>query len=146
MCNNQIVRRPHRSFTGCFGLLIGCGLFLGCGGGTGADKIGDASITITNGGQPVTSGRVELETDRPGQGSGAELNSSGVAWLNDVAIGDYTVTVHPPIVVQVPGEAAPKKADEAAYPKQFRTLKTSPLKIQVKAGRNNAKFDLKEAK
>ncbi len=146
MSSNQIMCGPHRSRVSFLSLCAICGLVLGCGGGATGAKVGDASITITSGGQPVTSGRVELETDRPGLGSGAELNSSGVAWMNDVAIGDYTVTVHPPIVVQVPGVAAPPKPDEAAFPKQFRALKTSPFKIQIKAGSNTFKFDLKEGK
>lgn len=120
---------------------------VGCGNGSGSDKAtGDVTITVTSGGQPVTSGRVDLETDRPGEGSGADLDSSGVAHLRGVTIGDYSVLVTPSVVVQVPGVPAEKKSDPAMFPVEFRSRKTSPLKIHVEEGSSSKTFDLKEAK
>ncbi len=136
----------RRSSTISFGLLIACVCFLGCGGDSGSDKAtATVTITIQNGGEPVTSGRVELETDRPGEGSGGDLNSSGVATLRGVTIGDYSVIVAPPVIVQVPGVPVEKKPDQSAFPEKFRTRQTSPLKIHVEEGSTSKTFDLKEA-
>ena len=147
MCDIQQARNSRRSFLVTMGLMASCCVFLGCSGGAGSEKVvGDATITITSGGQPVAGGRVELETDRPGEGAGGDLDAAGVAKLTGVTAGEYTVTVRPAIVIQAPGEPPVKKADTTAFPERFRELKTSPLKIHIDEGKNEATFDLKEAK
>ena len=87
-----------------------------------------------------------MATDRPGEGAGGDLDAAGVAKLTGVTAGEYTVTVRPAIVIQAPGEPPVKKADTTAFPERFRELKTSPLKIHIDEGKNEATFDLKEAK
>lgn len=145
-CRQQTPRFKN-SWVAWLGLVLSCGIFSGCGGGDPNSKItGNVTITITNGGAPVTSGRVELETDRPGEGSGADLDSSGVAKITGATVGEYTVVVRPAAAVQVPGMPAPPKADPLMFLEKFRARKSSPLKIQVDEGANAQTFDLKEAK
>lgn len=146
MHETQLNRSHCSFFLSGLALLVSCSLFLGCSSGGQSEKaVGTVTITITSGGQPVTPGRVELVTDRPAEGSGGELDASGVTRIAGVIVGEYTVTVLPPIVVQAPGETV-KKPDESLFPQKFRTLQTSPLKIHVDEGHNEATFDLKEAK
>lgn len=123
-------------------------LVTGCGeAGPGNGKVtGSVTITVTNGGQPVTGGRVDLMTTRPGEGAGADLDSYGIGKMTEVPVGEYTVTVIPAIAVQVPGQPAPPKPDATVFQEKYRTMKTSPLKITVAKGSNAAKFDLKEGK
>ena len=129
------------------GLLLS-GLLAGCGGDTGPQKPqGDATVTITYGGAPVTAGRVDLVNDQTGEGGGAELDENGQATLSGVTQGSYTVTVVPPPPenpAPIPGQPAPVEKQYANIPKKFRQAATSPLRADVKDEAAEYSFDLKE--
>jgi len=68
------------------------------------------------------------------------LNESGQVALSDVVLGDYAVVVTPP--EGTPDNPAPQK-EYPNIPKRYRNLQDSPLKADVKAGRNEFTFELK---
>ncbi len=65
-----------------------------------------------------------------------------------MVLGNYTVIVVPPELPLVPGatgQSAPAKKDYPNIPAKVRSLKTSPLKAEVKKDSSNQlKFELKE--
>jgi hypothetical protein len=126
--------------TGCLALAA----LIGCSGSPQGPPTSDVTVTVTYGGAPVTAGRVDLTSKRPGSGAGGELNSDGVATIPGVAPGEYVVIVVPALAVQVPGAAAEKTADDSQIPAKVRTPETSPLKADIKQGTVKLQFDLKE--
>ena len=120
----------------------------GCGSSPGEDKVtGSVTVTIKAGGAPVTGGFVNLANPATGEGGGGELNEAGVATIEQVTVGDYTVTVLPPQPDPVPvepGQEPPPNPDDGTIPQQYRSESTSPLKATVTEGDNSFEFDLEE--
>ncbi|MEQ8853893.1 hypothetical protein [Gimesia sp.] len=135
-----------------FALLALCLLLVtlntACSRTPGSDKPrGEISITITNGGDPVPEGQVDLVNEETGEGGGGPLDESGTATIEMVAVGNYTVTVNPPPEEPI----APGMDQPAAQPKEYpnipnkvRKIQTSPLTVDVQSGTNEFSFDLKE--
>lgn len=135
-----------------FALLALCILLVtlntACSRTPGSDKPrGEISITITNGGDPVPEGQVDLVNEETGEGGGGPLDESGTATIEMVAVGKYTVTVNPPPEEPI----APGMDQPAAQPKEYpnipnkvRKIQTSPLTVDVQSGTNEFSFDLKE--
>lgn len=127
-------------------LIFATHFLVGCGGGdTSGKKKASVTITVTSGGQPVTEGLVTLDGGKTGEAAGADLNSTGVATLPEVTLGNYTVTVTPPlpkVAAPAPGQKLPPPKDYANIPAKVRRADTSTLKAEVKAGKNEFKFDL----
>ncbi len=143
---------PRQNTTGLFQgfacLLLGLltSASIGCSAGPPGKATGNATITVTFGGEPVGEGMVSLQ-NKAGEGGGAPLNSKGVASLYNVALGDYVVTVTPPVVgVAAPDPGKPKVTikEYANIPANVRRTETSPLKATIKAGTNELKFELKQ--
>lgn len=112
----------------------------GCGGAEEGKKKAEVTITITHKGSPVTEGDVRLMMSGKGEGAMGTLNESGQVELQEVVLGNYSVSVTPP--EGTPDNPIPKK-EYPNIPKQYRTLQESPLKADVKAGTNEFTFDLK---
>ncbi len=105
-------------------------------------------IKITSGGEPVTTGDVDLNNLTTGEGGGAKLDSTGTARFEGVVLGDYTVTVFPPISDPVPvadGSAPAALKPEVKIPLIFQSPEKSPLKLSVTPEGAEASFDLKTA-
>lgn len=130
-------------------LILSSGLLLGCGrGGPHSGKpTAPVTVTVTYGGEPVTEGRVDLSNEQTGEGGGGELNGQGVATIPGVVLGNYAVIVIPPEPQLVPAETgapAPAKKEHPNIPAKFRSLNSSPLKVEVKKDSpNQFKFELK---
>lgn len=116
-------------------------MLTGCGGASEAAKQrADLTITVTHDGDPVTDAELRLMMEGQGEGAMGTLNESGQVELTDVVLGTYAVTVTPP--EGTPDNPAPKK-EYPNIPKQYRSLKASPLKADVKSGDNEFTFELK---
>ena len=119
---------------------------VGCGPTPHEGKTtGRVTVTITHGGQPVTTGQVDLSNEQTGEGGGGQLNEEGVATLDRVPLGSYTVTVVPPPpdpTPVAPGQTPPKPQEYPNIPEKFRRNATSPLQAEVKEGENEYQFDL----
>ena len=146
--NKSILRHSVR-----FTALIAVSLFLitlntACSRTPGADKPrGEISITITNGGAPVSEGQVDLANEETGEGGGGPLDESGTATIEMVAVGKYTVTISPPPQDPIaPGmdQPAPQPKEYPNIPTKVRKIQTSPLTVDVQSGANEFTFDLKE--
>lgn len=124
-------------------------LLPGCGRGephSGKPK-SQVTVAVTYAGQPVTEGRVDLSNEQTGEGGGGELNGQGVATIPGVVLGNYTVIVIPPepqLVAGATSAPAPAKKEYPNIPAKVRSLKSSPLKVEVKQDSSNQfKFELK---
>jgi hypothetical protein len=105
-------------------------------------------IKIISGGEPVTAGDVDLNNLTTGEGGGAKLDSTGTARFEGVVLGDYTVTVFPPLSDPVPladGSAPAATSPAVKIPAIFQSPEKSPLKLTVTPEGAEASFDLKTA-
>ncbi len=112
----------------------------GCGSAEEGKKKAEVTITITHNGSPVTEGNVRLMMTGKGEGAVGPLNESGQVELQEVVLGNYSVSVTPP--EGTPDNPIPEK-EYPNIPKQYRSLQETPLKADVKAGANEFTFDLK---
>lgn len=129
-------------------IVLGSILLLGCGQTPHSGKpTAQVTVAVTQGGRPVTEGRVDLGNDKTGEGGGGELNGQGVATIPAVPLGSYTVIVVPaetPVVPGVASQPAPPKKEEPGIPAKVRSFKSSPFKAEVKKDSSNQfQFELK---
>lgn len=123
------------------GLVIGsagCGQHVPHSGKSRADVV----VKVMFGGQPVTAGDVDLNNLETGEGGGGALDHTGTARIPGVVLGDYTVTVLPPLSSPIPGENAPA-AKIPPIDRKFQSPEKSPLKLSVPAEGREIAFDLK---
>tara|TARA_R110002095_G_scaffold200403_1_gene180624 strand:+ start:2878 stop:3258 length:381 start_codon:yes stop_codon:yes gene_type:complete len=114
----------------------------GCSNTPHGDKVtGTAVVKVTFGGEPVTEGFVNFENPNTGLGGGAELEASGMATVPSIPVGDYTVSVIPPLPPD--NDPNPKMKEYDNLPIKFRSS-TSTLKATIKEGSNEFAFELKE--
>lgn len=130
-------------------LVLSLTILIGCSRTPGSDKQRrDVSITITQGGTPVTAGLVNLENPQTGEGGGGSLTEEGIVTIPNVALGKYSVTILPPEMDPVPPEPgqapAPPKAT-VAIPEKFSNGQSSPLELEVTEEAGEFTFDLKDA-
>lgn len=116
----------------------GCGNHVPHSGKSRADVV----VKVTYGGQPVTAGDVDLNNLETGEGGGGALDHTGTARIPGVVLGDYTVTVLPPLSSPIPGENAPA-AKIPPIDRKFQSPEKSPLKLSVSAEGREIAFDLK---
>ena len=123
-----------------FFLLWGLG---GCRHDPHSDKpTGGLVVKVTYGGEPVTEGYVSLTNSATGLGGGGEIGADGTARLEGIAVGEYVVTVSPPVVTNDPN---PDQSKYSKLPQKFRSDTTSPLKATIDEGtRDELVIDLKE--
>lgn len=131
-------------------LLLPCLAVVGCGASPHSDKpTGDVVVKILFGGEPVTEGVVGLNSSATGLGGSGNLDSTGLARISGIPVGEYTVIVNPPemdpVVPGVTPEPTPApKSDYANLPIKFRRESTTTLKLTVEKGKTDYEFDLKE--
>jgi len=115
----------------------------GCSNAPHSEKVtGSVTAKVTYGGEPVTEGSVNLENPSTGLGGGADLDASGLATLKTVPVGDYTITVVPPLPPQDDPNPEIKEYDN--LPQKYRSSATSTLKATVTEGENQFEFELKD--
>lgn len=114
----------------------------GCGSGKG--PVGYVTGHVTLQAKPLGSGYIAFSSSAKGVAAGASLSPAGEFKLTDpLPPGDYIVTVIPPAApppLSVPAGSPPPKSD---IPEKYRSEKKTDLKFAVKAGANQATFDLK---
>lgn len=102
----------------------------------------DVVIKLTYGGQPITSGDVDLNNLETGEGGGGSLDKTGTVRIGGVVLGDYIVTVQPPISGALPGTDT-SIAKTSEIPTKFQTPERSTLRLTVHGEGAEATFDLK---
>jgi hypothetical protein len=111
----------------------------GCGG----KQMGTVSGKVTYGGKAVTSGEVQFIESTKGSGASGKLDENGAYTLNgQLEAGTYTVFVQPPTPEQLPPGQKPKAVAPFTVPIRYQTPSTSPVKKEVKAGKNDIPIDL----
>lgn len=123
---------------------------------TDAPPIGSAHGKITYNSEPVVEGNVVFENRSIGCLRAGALNADGSYTIDDLDVGEYKVSIHPP-EPELPNEntiasggrinVAPVAIpDPENIPKQFRLTENTPLVAKVAAGDNNQfDFDLATA-
>ncbi len=131
-----------------------CTLFIGCGTKGPATSTIDGKITYNS--QPVTAGMVVYENISKGWIGAAELDSEGRYRISNIRVGDYTVSIQPPIP-KTPNEndssieeikaklATNRPPDPKNIPRPVRNTQTSPLKVSVAGGEQEFSFELSKA-
>ncbi len=131
------------------GLLVCVTFNVGCSSAQDDGKVRNTvTVSITYGGEAVAQGRVDLENPKKGEAGGGELNDSGIATIENIVLGSYTVTVMPPMPdpkPPEPGQPPPVVKKYPNIPEKYRRAGTSPLKVEVTADSAEFKFDLKDA-
>lgn len=132
-------------FTPAVALLCVFSVLTGCGPSEPEKVIGTVTLIVTYDGKPVTEGSVnmiEIGTSKSATGS---LNETGTVKMENVEVGNYTVSILPPPPPPADPDQPPapmKKYD--SIPQKFRSETTTPLKAEVKEGANEFQFDLKK--
>lgn len=121
-------------------VLMGLGL-TGCGS---SKPSGSVTGKVSMDGKPVTNGSVVFSSSTKGSAAEGKLDSAGAFNLTDsLPVGDYVVTVKPPPAgapLGAPAAPPPAKSD---IPEKYRSEAKSDLKFTIKAGANQATFELK---
>lgn len=115
----------------------------GCGDNPhGGHVTGTVEITVLSGNEMVTEGEVVLSSSETGLGGGGALGPNGKVRISSVPVGEYTVTVAPPMPDMT--DPNPTVKEYPKLPEQFRDETTSGLKVTVKQGINSFSFDLQD--
>ncbi len=123
-----------------FPLLI---VLAGCSGSE-VRPSGTVSGTVTFGGEPVTEGQVQFNSEELGVGALAKLDSAGKFTIEaPLALGKYTVTVLPPPLPAPEEGVEPEIKEYPNIPEKYRTESTTDLTAEVKEGDNHFPFDMK---
>lgn len=141
--------KKNRTFSTLFLILLTMPLISGCSTTPGSQKKrGSVTITVKNGAEPVTGVQVSLQSSTTGEGSSGVLDDQGEVKLDEVVLGEYTVTVSsfPPedLSLMSADGVMPDIKPNPLVPAKYRSTTTSPLKLQVKAEPGEHKFDLKQ--
>lgn len=121
------------------------------------EEIAQVSGTVTYQGKPLSNGRVTFHQTTSGTVIGGTLDDQGQYTLTfaaglDVPAGSYQVTVRPPEIKMPIASEAPAETEEAdqadkrqsPIPKKYFYIKSSDLKAEVVAGKNQFDFDLED--
>lgn len=129
-----------------FIIVLGLGL-LGC---NKSESLGTIHGTVTYDGAPVTEGTISFRGDENGLSASDELDAEGkfeVTAAGGIPPGNYKAFIVPPEVeVSIGPNVAPilKPKDMPNVPKEYRSVRTSPLSTDVKLGDNEVNFELKK--
>lgn len=145
----MLANRPNGSLSLYFALC--CAAVSGCGPKSPAT--GEVSGQITYNSQPVTAGMVVYENPSKAWIGAGELGSDGRYQISKLRVGEYTVSVQPP-VPKMPNESDSsieeikaklgtiKAPDPANIPRPVRSTQTSSLKASVVEGDQEVSFEL----
>jgi len=140
---------PRFAIGNILGLAI-LALLAGCGGRTAVPH-GTVEGRVTVNGVPVTTGSIIFSNAELGVMIMGELDAAGYYEarsheLPGLPVGKYTVAIYPLGISKgdfVPIERGKAGKSSAAVPERYRDGKTSPLKVDVKEGKNPPfNFDL----
>jgi len=102
---------------------------------------------VTYEGQPVSEGAVSFFNAESSITTSGKLEADGsytlmFAGSQDVPLGKYIVTVHPPSVSHEPGEAPPPQKEYPDIPFKYRERQTTDLTAEVEAKDQEFDFEL----
>jgi len=127
-------------------VIIGCGLFAGCG--KAGPPTGRVAGKVMLDGEPLGAGQVHLYSKRQGAGGRATLDAAGnFKVATALSPGEYTALVTPPPPTVAPGVAPrtpagassnPVAAQTVNIPNQYLSEATSDLKVTVEADKEVA--------
>ena len=112
----------------------------GCGGGK---PEGTVSGKVLFKGNPVAGGTVNL-LSAAGVGGDATIKDGAYQVNGSLAVGDYVVYLSPPRPTPQPPGSKPPPLPPFDVPAKYQDVKTSGLKVTVKAGSNTLPIDIKE--
>jgi hypothetical protein len=136
--------------SGCVRLVAGAlALLLLAGCGSRGPQVGDVAGKVTFMGKPVGEGTVNFLNLETGYAADAPLDVEGAyaihTKLGGLPIGTYEVTISPPMYLDKSDPKTPPAMLEKRVrniPEQYRRS-GSPLKADVKEGKNALNFDLR---
>jgi len=136
----RLTRVTHWGRTLGVSLLLGVFLILaGCG-----KPQATVSGKVTYKGKPVPAGQITLIAPESGKAIAADLDSSGsFTCPGTLEVGNYLMFIMPPIPKQLP-PGTPIQKVPFDVPKKYQDPKTSPLKEEIKGGKNELTIDLKD--
>ena len=109
-------------------------------------KTGDVKGKVTFKGQPVTEGMVNFINPTQGGTADAPINGDGTYNAKAVVVGDYLVTINPPVERKDtdPGKTPPTPVEKNMpnIPLKFRQQGSTTFKASVKAGENTYDFNM----
>ena len=137
MCSNQFVRPAA--------LLLAAALCAaGAPGCNPGPKTGDVNGKVTFKGKPVSEGTVNFINPTAGGTADAPINPDGTYSAKGVVVGEYVVTINPPIEIRDtdPGKTPPTPVEKNSpnIPLKYRQQGSSKLTASVKAGKNDIDF------
>ncbi|MHC2065991.1 carboxypeptidase-like regulatory domain-containing protein [Bremerella sp. T1] len=119
--------------------------------GCNQDKtLGTIHGNVTYDGDPVKEGTISFRGVENGVSVSDELDSEGkfeITAAGGIAPGTYQVFIVPPEVeVSIGENVAPilKPKDMKDLPKEYRSIRTTPLKADITTGENEVSFELKK--
>lgn len=142
MIERRLILRAGATILGCVALAA-----VGCGRG---EVLGKVSGQVKFRGRPVTEGVIVFSNAEKGVHITADLNREGryiveMAKGYGLPLGDYQVTINPPLPDTPPVGPIPKvKVKEYPdIPVKYRRAETSGLTLTVQAGENPFDVDLR---
>lgn len=124
-------------------LLVSLAMLAGCSSSKTDGPSGTISGKVTYNGKPVTEGLVQFYNADTGQGGEGKIDESGNFKIETgIPVGEYSVFVTPPETEMAPGDTgdmgeAPVK-QYPNIPERYRDASTSPIKVTIKEGDNDA--------
>lgn len=131
-------------------------MLAGCGSDSKAPKLAPVTGTVTLNGQLVTGGTVAFIPDNNQQTTGPQsvgtIDENGKYTVSapggkvGAVVGHHKVTVtcppDPGMTSAASGTERPKSGARCNVPKRYAGMKTTPLKVEVKAGTNDIPLKL----
>ncbi|MEW4561913.1 carboxypeptidase-like regulatory domain-containing protein [Bremerella sp. JC770] len=114
------------------------------------ENLGTITGTVTYEGAPVTEGTISFRSEESGLSASDELDAEGkfeVTAVGGIPPGNYKAFIVPPEVeVSLGPDVAPvlKPKDMPNVPRPYRSIRTTPLAVDVVAGANEVSFELKK--
>ena len=139
---------PFSFFVLCVSLLAGCGEPK-----TDRGTLGALTGTVSFKGEPITEGVVHFSHTSKGYGATAPIGENGMyevkSEMGGLPVGEYKVSVVPPMVLKdfgpnTPKSEVPKEVDN--IPTKYRSPSTSGLTVTIKEGENNFDISMKSKK
>jgi len=129
-----------------------CSVILGLGilGCSKEENLGTIHGTVTYDGSPVTEGTISFRGQEDGLSVSDELDAEGkyeVTAAGGIPPGTYKAFIVPPEVeVSIGPDVSPvmKPKDMPNLPKEYRSIRTTPLSAEVTTGDNEVNFELKK--
>lgn len=116
--------------------------FVGCG--PSGPPTAELSGKVVFQGKPVAEGTVSLRSE-VGTGGEANLQEDGTFTIKDLPVGEYRALILPLVMLQKEGPRGYEVSVEKPAPNiplKYRTIGATDLRVAVKEGKNEVRFEL----